>query len=169
MENFKGFEFLDELCEENTDFSNSVLEGISNGCIRKFDNREWELIKKQNYVSLINGVEDFFDMFVLGYNKGNCVGASRQLSYSYDDVDIVSGRVDILVGTLNAEKEGGHCWLENDVHIIDTSLLLVIDKKIASKLGYHEEQRVTSYHLENSAQYVARKKYVNDQDLMKNK
>ena len=34
--------------------------------------------------------EEFLDLFTLGYNIGNCVGTSKQLSYSYDNVDIVS-------------------------------------------------------------------------------
>ena len=101
-------------------------------------------------------------MFILGYNVGNCVGTSRQLSYSYNNVDIVSGILPILKGTLNAEKEGGHCWLETRTSIIDTSLMLVIDKTIKSEIGYIEEQRVTHLQLLTSKSYQARKDFVND-------
>ena len=45
-----------------------------------------------------------------------------------------------LKGTLNAEKEGGHYWLETPKSIIDTSLMLVIDKSLKNKLRYIEEQ-----------------------------
>ena len=69
-------------------------------------------------------------MFLLGYNIGNCVGATRQLSYSYNGVDIVSGILPILKGSLNALKECGYCWLEALNKIIDTSLMLVIDKSL---------------------------------------
>lgn len=106
-------------------------------------------------------------MFVLGYNMGNCVGASRQLSYSYSDVDIVSGRLPILKGTLNAPKEGGHCWLETSISIIDTSLMLVIDKSLKSDIGYIEEMRLTSSELMRSPSYQVRKEFVNDKDLKK--
>ena len=104
-------------------------------------------------------------MFSLGYNIGNCVGTSRQLSYSYCNVDIVSGIFPLLKGTLNAEKEGGHCWLETTTNIIDTSLMLVIDKSLKNKLGYIEEQRLTAFQLANSPNYQARKEFVNDKNL----
>lgn len=104
-------------------------------------------------------------MFLLGYNIGNCVGTSIQLSFSYNKVDIVSGILPILKGTLNAEKEGGHCWLETPESIIDTTLMLVIDKSLKSDLGYIEEQRHTYKDLSNSSRYLARKKFVNAKDL----
>jgi len=110
---------------------------------------------------------EFIDMFLLGYNIGNCGGASRQLSYSYNNVDIVSGILPILKGTLNAEKEGGHCWLETPENIIDTSLVLVIDKSLKNDLGYIEEQRITSSQLASSPTYQARKEFVNDKNLKK--
>lgn len=108
-------------------------------------------------------------MFLLGYNTGNCVGASRQLSYSYDNVDIVSGILPILKGTLNAEEEGGHCWLETSDKIIDTSLMLVIDKSLKNSIGYIEEQRLTSSQLASSTYYQARKDFVNDRNLNVNR
>ena len=37
-------------------------------------------------------------MFLLGYNIGNCVGTTRQLSYSYYNADIVSGILPIFKG-----------------------------------------------------------------------
>ena len=104
-------------------------------------------------------------MFSLGYNIGNCVGAAMQLSYSYYDVDIVSGILPILKGTKNAEKEGGHCWLENEREIIDTSLLLVIDKSLKSEFGYIEEQRRTSKELGGNDRYIARRDFTNNPEL----
>ena len=114
-------------------------------------------------------MKEFRDMFLLGYNIGNCVGASRQLSYSYHSVDIVSGILPILKGTLNAEKEGGHCWLETLDNIIDTSLMLVIHKSLKNDLGYIEEQRLTSFQLACSPNYQARKEFVNDINLKCNR
>ena len=103
------------------------------------------------------------------HNIGNCVGASRQLSYSYNDVDIVSGILPLIKGTRNAEKFGGHCWLENDKYIIDTSLMLVIDKSLKDRFGYIEEQRITKSELRKSQSYQSRKDFVNDINLNKKK
>ena len=91
-----------------------------------------------------------------------------ELSYSYNDVDIVSGTMAFLKGTLNAEKEGGHAWLEDKDTIIDTSLMLVIDKSLKKEFGYFEEQRLTSSMLLASKQYQTRKQFVTDDEIRKN-
>ena len=70
-----------------------------------------------------------------------------------------------LKGTLNAEKEGGHCWLETPNSIIDTSLMLVIDKSIKNYFGYIEEQRLTCSQLARMPLYQARKEFVNDREI----
>ncbi|MEG1851061.1 MAG: hypothetical protein RR228_03605, partial [Bacilli bacterium] len=57
---------------------------------------------------------------------------------------------------------GGHCWLETPQSIIDTTLMIVLDKSLKCELGYIEEQRVTSYQLSSSSNYQARKEFVND-------
>ena len=164
---FKGYDFLEELLESNKEFKDIIDKYIDEGKIRKFNDNEWDKIKEQNYISNIDNVNSFYDMFSLGYNKGNCVGMSMQLSYSYDNVDIVSGTLPILKGTLNAEKEGGHCWLETNNSIIDTSLLLVIDKSLKDIMGYNEEQRITARELKISNRYQARKEFTNDKNLRK--
>ncbi len=125
---YKCYELLKHLIKTNTTFRTTYIENIKTRKIRLFNEEEWTKINNQNFTSLVPGLNEFSDMFKLGYNIGNCVGTARQLSYSYDNVDIVSGTVPILKGTLNAEKEGGHCWLETTDYIIDTSLMLVIDK-----------------------------------------
>ena len=112
-------------------------------------------------------MEEFLDLFTLGYNIWNCVGTSKQLSYSYDNIDIVSGILPILKGTLNAEKEGGHCWLDTDKTILDTSLMLVIDKSLKHDLGYLEERRLTLKQLSSMPLYQSRKEFVNDKELKK--
>lgn len=71
-----------------------------------------EKIESQNFIPPIPGVKEFIDMFSLGYNIGNCANISRQLSYSYDNVDIVSGILPILKGAFNAEREGRQVWIE---------------------------------------------------------
>lgn len=94
---------------------------------------------------------------------------SWDLSYSYDDVDIVSGVLPILKGTRNAEKEGGHCWLETPTTIIDTTLMLVMDKSLKEKIGYIEEVRIKDSQLRNSSTYQSRKNFVNDRSIRNSK
>lgn len=164
---FLGFKKLERLMEKDKKFKEKITSYINLGKIRKFSDEEWEKIKKQNFMSPYVDVDDFYDMFAKGYNDGNCAGMSRQLSYSYDDVDIVSGILPILKGEFNSEKEGGHVWLENSKYIIDSSFLLVIDKDLKKELEYIEEQRVTQEQLINSPIYCARKKFVNDESIKK--
>ena len=133
--------------------------------IRFFGELEYQKIESQNFIPIIRKAPEFIDMFRLGYNEGNCVMMTRLLSYSYDDVDIVSGILPLLKGTRNAEIEGGHCWLEDKDTIIDTSLMLVIDKSLKDTLGYIEEQRITASDLRKSPKYMARKEFVRDSSL----
>ena len=124
--NIKGYGLFLDLYKNNSEFQNLISKGIKDGMIRFFGDEEYRRINSQNFVSFIPNINEFIDIFTMGYNIGDCVGISKQLSYSYDNVDIVSGILPILKGTLNAEKEGGHCWLETPDEIIDTSLMLVI-------------------------------------------
>lgn len=72
----------------------------------------------------------------------------------------------ILKGTKNAEEVGGHVW-ENDDTIIDTSLMLVIDRSLKDTMGYIEEQRITKKSLRANLRYQTRKGFVNDTNLRK--
>lgn len=167
--NSKALSLFLEIYNNNSSFSKTINENLSNGKIRFFDDNEWDKIKNQNFVSFCSEIQEFIDMFLLGYNIGNCCGASRQLSYSYDDVDMVTGRFPILKGTKNAQKEGGHCWLETSESIIDTSLMLVIDKSLKNDFGYIEEQRLTAFSLSRSHRYQSRKEFVNDKNINNSK
>lgn len=167
--NGKAFELFWTIYNNNSEFAKLIDENFENGKIRFFSDEELKKIDSQNFVSPIKKMKEFRDMFELGYNIGNCVGASRQLSYSYNNVDIVSGILPILKGTRNAEKEGGHCWLETPLTIIDTSLMLVIDRSLKGNFGYKEEQRICSYELASSPRYQARKEFVNDRSINSNK
>ena len=161
----KAYDLFFEIYNNNPKFKKIIDEGLENKTIRFFDREEWDKVVSQNFSSPIEEMKTFMDLFVLGYNIGNCVGTSRQLSYSYDDVDIVSGILPLLKGTLNAEKEGGHCWLETRYKIIDTTLMLIIDKKLKQEIGYIEEQRITAYDLRMDRNYQNRKDWVNDKNL----
>jgi hypothetical protein len=163
----RAYDLFWDLYRNNDSFRNVIDSGMESGMISFFSDDLWDRIKSQNFISYDDRMKEFIDMFLLGYNIGNCVGASRQLSYSFNDVDIVSGVLPILKGTLNAEKEGGHCWLENDCFIIDTSLMLIIDKSLRDDLGYIEENRITKECLKRSQVYQARKDFVNDALLRK--
>ena len=168
-EQIKGFGLLTELCEKHPWFANLINENIQNGKIRPFNEEEWSKIRTQNFISPTPLIKDFMDMFVQGLNRGNCKNAALQLSYSYDNVDIVCGTVPILKGTLNAEKEGGHWWLETHSKIIDTSFLLVIDKDLKDQIGYHEEQRITSDQLRKHRMYQTRKEFTTDPTIKTSK
>ena len=135
----KAFSLFWQVYHGNSDFSNIIDEGFKNGKIRFFNDEEWNKINNQNFVSPVSEMKEFRDMFLFGYNVGNCVNTSRQLSYSYHNVDI-----------------------------IDTSLMLVIDKSLKSALGYIEEQRLTSFQLARSRNYQARKEFANDRSLNRN-
>ena len=145
----KAYDLFWDLYKKNDSFRSVVDSGMSSNMIRFFDDDLWDKIKSQNFISYDDIMKEFVDMFLLGYNIGNCVGASRQLSYSFNDVDIVSGVLPIIKGTLNAEKEGGHCWLDD--------------------FGYIEENRITKESLRRSQVYQARKDFVNDNELRRKK
>jgi len=165
----KGYDLLKDLCNNNSDFKNIIDEGLKNGTIRHFNEEEWNKINSQNFMSPSDEIKEFSDIFTLGLNIGSCVYTSRQLSYSYDDVDLVTGILPIIKGTKNAEKVGGHGWLENETSIIDTSLMLVINKSLKDKIGYIEETRISQEQLRNDARYQARKTFVNDSSLRRKK
>lgn len=164
-DNFKGFKLLTDLMTKNEEFRDKIHRYIECGLIRLFDDREWEKIKKQNFMYANDDMKDFYDVFVKGLNIGSCKRTGWQLSYSYDDVDIVEGDLPILIGTLNAEKFGGHCWLETKDTIIDTSFLLVIDKSLKDEFGYHETERATAEQLARAERYQEPKRYVNDESI----
>ena len=161
------FNLLMDLLNKNENFKRLFLDGINNGTIRLFNEDIWQKIKNQNFISPIDGIDDFTDFFRKGLNIGNCVGTSWQLSYSFDDVSIVSGTLSILKGTPNAEKEGGHRWLENNKYIIDTSLMIIVDKSIKNIIGYVEEERLTQYDLNRNSRYQERKYFTRDSSIKK--
>ena len=164
-----AYNLFHQLYKDDERFRNIIDENLANGKIRFFNEEEWSKIESQNFMSPSDEMKTFTDMFLLGYNIGNCAMASRQLSFSYDDVDIVSGTLPMIKGTLNAEKVGGHVWLETKDAIIDTSLMLVIDKSLKDAIGYIEEERLTSDKLKTMSRYQARKEFTNDPSIRKHR
>ena len=80
------------------------------------------------------------------------------MSYSLDTCEICGGILPILKGTTNC-PEGNHTWIEYQNAIIDTTLMLVIDKEYSKQLGYIEENR---YNPNNDRIYSATKEFTND-------
>ena len=166
----KAFDLFWNLYNNNSHFKNIIDDGFKNKQIRFFNEEELNKIRNQNFIHPTNPhIKEFEDIFILGQNIGNCVGISRQLSYSYNDIDLVSGILPFLKGTLNAEQLGGHAWLESKDKIIDTSLMLVIDASLKETFGYQEENRITSSQLKQDRNYQTRKEFTNDLNLKSKK
>ena len=162
----KAFDLFWDLYHNNNDFHDLIDKGFKNKQIRFFNEEELNKIKSQNFIHPTNhNIKEFEDLFNLGLNIGSCVYTSRQLSYSYNNVDLVSGILPILKGTLNAEELGGHAWIETKDCIIDTSLMLVINKSLKEKFGYTEENRITASILKQDHNYQTRKEFTNDINL----
>lgn len=165
----KAYTLFTNLYSSNEKFKTLIDENMKNGKIRFFNEDEFERIKNLNYRSQNPNFlpNDFYELFKRGYNIGNCVHTSRVLSYAYNFVDIVHGRLPLISGTLNAEN-GGHAWLELrsnhfDIDlIIDTSLMLVIDISLKEKFGYIDEIREDYRLLNKDSRYSSQKSFAND-------
>ena len=156
---YKCYDLLKKLLVENEEFRNILIEGISNNKITGFTDEIWDKIRKQNII----GIDNFETVFQNGFNIGRCTGTAIQLSYSLDYPYICGGTLNILKGTLNS-SDGKHTWLIDNNKIIDTSLMLIIDKDYYLKLGYQEENR-RNPNIE--PRYNSTKDFTNDESLKK--
>lgn len=159
----KAYNLINKL-KENDDFSKFIEENIQKGKIRYFDEEEWSKIEKQNFFLPDTEINNFKDIFELGLNIGSCSNTSKQLSYSYEDVDLVYGDLPLIKGSYNSAL-GEHAWIETRSHIIDTSLMLVIDLSLKEAFGYRDNERATARDLARNNFYQARKTFVNDSSL----
>lgn len=157
--NYKCYNLLIDLVTNYEDFKNIIIDGIKTNMITGFSDDLWEKINSQN-IRIIN---NFDDVFREGLNIGNCTKASKQLSYSFSSCYICGGTLPILVGTKNC-KDGSHTWIEYEGKIIDTSLMLIIDKSFKNKIGYKEENR---YNPNIDKNYLAAKDFTLDKNLKK--
>ena len=157
--NYKCFDELKRLLKENKDFRQKVINGYANGKIVGFNEEIWNKINKQN----IRRINNFEDVFIEGANIGYCTVASKQLSYSFDNVYICGGELPILKGTKNC-KEGEHTWIETDNQIIDTTLMLIIAKDYSKEIGYKEENK---YNPNIDPIYLVAKEITRDSSLRK--
>lgn len=153
---YKCFDLLKDLLS-NEKFKSIIDIGVNNGYITGFDDELWDKIDNQN----IRTNKTFTEHFEDGINIGSCTSMSRQLSYSFDSCYICGGILPILKGTKNS-IDGSHTWILTGDKIIDTSLMLVIDKDYANELGYVELNRVNP----NMDEYYRKtKEYTNDTSL----
>ncbi|MBP5684318.1 MAG: hypothetical protein J6X02_03580 [Bacilli bacterium] len=161
------YNILKDLLNNNDQFREIFVKGISDGTISFFSEELWNMIRQQNFIPPMNEIDDFIDFFKKGYNIGTCGWTTRQLSYSFDNISIVAGTLAKLKGTFNSEKEGGNFWLEDDKQIIDTSLMLIIDKSLKDTIGYSEEKRLEPYELARNQRYQERKYFTLDKSIKK--
>ena len=158
---YKCFDELKRLLNENEYFKNIVIEGYKNGKIFGFPNELWDKIKSQN----IRRINSFEDVFKDGTNIGYCTVASKQLSYSFNSCFLCGGILPLLKGTKNC-LDGSHTWIQYNDYIIDTTLMLIIHLKYAEKIGYIEENK---YNPNNDPIYLSAKEFTNDKSLKQSK
>ena len=158
---YKCFDELKRLLNENEYFKNIVIEGYQNGKIFGFPNELWDKIRSQN----IRRINSFEDVFKDGANIGYCTVASKQLSYSFSSCFICGGILPLLKGTKNC-LDGSHTWIQYEDYIIDTTLMLIMHINYAKKIGYIEENK---YNPNNDPIYLSTKEFTNDESLKKTK
>lgn len=154
--NYKCYDILKELLK-NKKFRKILVTGIINDEVRPFNNNIWETIYKMNY----RGCSNLEEAFMLGLNLGNCTNFSKEMGYIFKGSEICGGAVPLLVGTENCPN-GNHTWMEYGGLIYDTSLMIIMTRKFAQKLGYQEENR---YPISETVGYEAKEKYANDRIL----
>lgn len=157
--NYKCFSELIRLLQENKNFREIVISGLAEGKIRGFDEELWEKIHAQN----IKRIDNFEDVFIHGANIGYCTVASKQLSYSLDTCYLCGGTLPLLMGTKNCD-DGSHTWILYNDKVIDTTLMLIINKDYIEKIGYNEENR---YNPNIDPIYAATKEFTNDSNIRK--
>lgn len=155
--NYKCYSELKRLLDEDENFRHLIINGVCEGKIRKFDEELWQKICSQN----IRVINNFIDVFIDGANIGYCTVASKQLSYSLDNCYLCGGVLPILKGTKNC-KDGSHTWIFHNDEVIDTTLMIIIDKEYARKIGYIEENR---YNPNTDPIYLAAKTFTNDKSI----
>ena len=153
---FKCYDTLKALLQNNEQFRTIITEGIKQNKIWGFDQSLWQKLDKQNLRS--PKVNSFVDVFKDGYNQGYCTVCAKQVSYSLDTCEICGGILPILKGTTNC-PDGDHTWIAYKNTIIDTTLMLVVDKEYSKQIGYIEENR---YNPNQDHIYNATKEFTND-------
>lgn len=151
------FDMLKQFYNNDPKFKEFIDTGIQEGKIAGFPEELWIAIDNQN----VRGLRTFEDVFREGYNIGGCTVVSRQLSYSFPTCTLCSGLLPIIAGTKNSPI-GEHSWMTSNGKVYDTSLMLVMDRNYANKLGYQYE---AEYNPHQDDIYCATYEFTNDQNL----
>ena len=160
-EDYKCYDTLIALIDNNESFKKVILDGIKEDKIHGFSTDLWEKLDKQKLRA--PNVNSFVEVFADGSNQGYCTVCAKQVSYSLNTCYLCGGVLPILEGTVNC-PDGSHTWIEVDGKIIDTTLMLVIDKDLKNDFGYIEENR---YDPNKDSVYNAAKEFANDTSLRK--
>ena len=147
--NYKCFDILRGLLK-NKEFRKMLVLGIINKEVRPFNDNIWEIFSEMNF----RGCSSLEEAFMLGLNLGNCTNFSKEIGYLFKGSEICGGGVPLLVGTENCPN-GNHTWMEYGGLIYDTSLMIIMTREFAKKLGYQEENR---YPISQTPGYEAREK-----------
>lgn len=156
---FKCYNTLKKLLQENLQFREIIIEGIKENKITGFPDELWTKFDNQNLRA--PGIESFVDVFRDGNNQGYCTVCAKQVSYSLGLCFLCGGELPILKGTANCPN-GDHTWIEYQGKIIDTTLMMIIDTSYKNKIGYIEENRYNPAH---DPEYNATKDFTNDSHL----
>ncbi len=156
---FKCYDTLKELLQKDETFKEVIIKGIKENKIWGFSKDLWAKIDNQNMRS--PKVNSFTDVFRDGFNQGYCTVCAKQVSYSLNTCNLCGGILPILKGSTNC-KDGEHTWIEYENTIIDTTLMLIIDKEYSKQLGYIEENR---YNPNNDPIYCSAKEFTNDTSI----
>ena len=156
---YKCYNTILDLITKNVEFRKTIFNGIVDGKISGFSQNLWDKISSQNIRAPV--VNKFCEVFKDGYNQGYCTVCSKQVSYSFNNCYLCGGNLPILIGTTNCPN-GDHSWIEKDNYIIDTTLMLIIDKTYADNLGYILDNK---YNPNENDNYLASKEYANDQSF----
>lgn len=150
----------------NKNIGKRLQKYIKEGTAESFDSELIDKIKNTN----VFAVGNFYTIFEMGLNIGNCGLTARYLSFLFEDFILVqSGTCDLLKGTEGAPN-GEHAWLVVGEFLYDTTLMLKIAKDVAySSLGYIPDVEITSKELKKINSYNLEKEFAKNEDSLKMK
>ena len=134
--NYRCFDELERLLEENEEFRNIIAEGIQTGQVCGFPEELWAKITDLVYSD--GSYDDFETTFLNGANIGNCSKHTMTLSFCFNGCEICGGELPLIAGTRNS-ADGRHTWLRDWSEVYDTTLMLIMKSRFTQKLGYVEQ------------------------------
>ena len=156
---YKCYDVLKKLLNENEEFRKIVTEGCISGKIRGFDEDLWNKIKMQN----LRKPYTFETVFKEGANIGTCTVTAKQLSYSFPYCYLCGGILPLIKGTRNSE-DGSHTWMLYKGEVYDTTLMLIMDEDYTKKIGYIETRRDNP---NMDPKYMSAKEFTNSSEFRK--